>query len=127
MSDPYLDPTSGILRNKFGLREQKALDAKEADVVFVRSNLLQSNPIEGNYDCEHLKGIHRYLFQDVYDWAGQFRRVAHSIAFFAIEWGRQAACNIPFSRFARSQTPSYLSNPPAQVPGAPDSGPFFGR
>lgn len=75
MSDPYLDPTSGILRNKFGLREQKALDAKEADVVFVRSNLLQSNPIEGNYDCEHLKGIHRYLFQDVYDWAGQFRTI----------------------------------------------------
>jgi cell filamentation protein len=75
MSDPYLDPTSGILRNKFGLREQKALDAKEADVVFVRSNLLQSNPIEGNYDCEHLKGIHRYPFQDVYDWAGQFRTI----------------------------------------------------
>jgi fido (protein-threonine AMPylation protein) len=26
-------------------------------------------------DIEHLQGIHRYLFQDVYKWAGDFRTV----------------------------------------------------
>ena len=75
MSDPYLDPASGVLRNKFGLTEQNVLDEQEADAVVVRSTLLESNPIKGNYDCEHLKRIHQYLFRDVYDWAGQFRTI----------------------------------------------------
>jgi cell filamentation protein len=45
MSDPYLDPLSGILRNKFGLADQGLLNAAEADAVAARSVLLQLNPI----------------------------------------------------------------------------------
>ena len=30
---------------------------------------------EGQFDLAHLKAIHRHLFQDVYDWAGQVRTV----------------------------------------------------
>jgi fido (protein-threonine AMPylation protein) len=29
----------------------------------------------GTFDLHHLQAIHLYLFQDVYDWAGQFRTV----------------------------------------------------
>ena len=29
----------------------------------------------GNFDLKHLKAIHRHLFQDIYDWAGQIRTV----------------------------------------------------
>jgi len=75
MSDPYLDPQSGILRNRFGVTNQESLDRAEADVVALRSILLQNNPLKGNFDSEHLKQIHFYLFRDVYDWAGQFRLV----------------------------------------------------
>lgn len=73
--DPYIDPRSGILRNKFGLSSQESLDVAEANAVSVRSVLLQMNPLPGNFDSEHLKSIHRYLFQDVYDWAGEPRSV----------------------------------------------------
>ncbi len=73
MDDPYLELRSGILRNKLGITDQRLLDTKEADVVSVRSVLLQLNPLKGNFDCGHLKRIHEYLFQDVYEWAGQFR------------------------------------------------------
>ncbi len=76
MSDPYLDPQSGILRNKFGLSDQASLDRAEADAVAVRSILLQGNPLKGDFDSQHLKQIHEYLFQDVYEWAGQFRTIA---------------------------------------------------
>lgn len=76
MSDPYLDPQSGILRNKFGLNDQASLDCAEADAVAVRSILLQGNPLKGDFDSQHLKQIHEYLFQDVYEWAGQFRTIA---------------------------------------------------
>lgn len=75
MSDPYLYPNSGVLRNKFSSTDQKSLDRREADVVSVRSVLLQRNPVQGNFDAEHLKLIHEYLFRDVYDWAGRLRTV----------------------------------------------------
>jgi cell filamentation protein len=74
MSDPYLDPQSGILTNKFGLTDQESLDRAESNSVSVRSILLQLNPLKGNFDSEHLKAIHSHLFCDVYEWAGQFRR-----------------------------------------------------
>ena len=75
MSDPYLDPKSGILTNKFGLSDQESLDRAESNSVSVRSILLQLNPLKGNFDSEHLKAIHSYLFRDVYEWAGQFRTI----------------------------------------------------
>jgi cell filamentation protein len=75
MSDPYIDPQSGILRNKFGLTGQESLDRAEADAVSARSILLQLNPLKGNFDSDHLKRIHACLFQDVYAWAGQVRTI----------------------------------------------------
>jgi cell filamentation protein, protein adenylyltransferase len=36
---------------------------------------LQTAPLPGRFDLEHLKAIHRYIFQDVYGWAGQLRTV----------------------------------------------------
>ncbi|WP_199176319.1 Fic family protein [Actinomyces qiguomingii] len=27
------------------------------------------------YDADHVRAIHGYLFQDVYEWAGQYRSV----------------------------------------------------
>ena len=75
MSDSYLDPGSGILRNKFGISNQESLDRAESNSVSIRSILLQLNPLKGNFDSEHLKQIHWHLFRDVYDWAGQFRTV----------------------------------------------------
>ena len=36
---------------------------------------LIENPIEGVFDLRHLCLIHGYLFQDVYEWAGQLRTV----------------------------------------------------
>jgi fido (protein-threonine AMPylation protein) len=71
MSDPYVDPQSGILTNKFGLTDQESLDRAESDSVSVRSILLQLNPLKGNFDSEHRKTIHSYLFRDVYDFSQQ--------------------------------------------------------
>lgn len=53
MSDPYLDPHSGILRNKFGLSDQESLDRTEADAVSARSILLQLNPLKNSRRLAH--------------------------------------------------------------------------
>lgn len=74
-SDSYVYPDSEVLRNKADIRDQVALDAFEADATAVRMLELIDNPIQGVFDLKHLCAIHRYLFQDVYDWAGEIRTV----------------------------------------------------
>ncbi|HVH71327.1 MAG TPA: Fic family protein [Candidatus Dormibacteraeota bacterium] len=74
-SDPYVYSGTTILKNIPGIRSQKILDRFEADRVGQRSLELIENPLSGLFDVDHLQRIHRYLFQDVYDWAGHFRTV----------------------------------------------------
>lgn len=57
--DHYLDPDSGILKNKLGLRDETALETAEADYVAARSYELAQNPIPGNFDPAHLQAIHK--------------------------------------------------------------------
>ena len=33
------------------------------------------NPIAGNFDAEHYREIHHYLFGDIYDFVGEYRNV----------------------------------------------------
>src|SRR5690606_26464951 len=37
------------------------------------AKLYEGGGPSGNFDKEHLKAIHRYIFQDVYEWAGHTR------------------------------------------------------
>ena len=36
---------------------------------------MERNPISTSFDFEHYKQIHRYLFEDLYEWAGCIRTV----------------------------------------------------
>jgi cell filamentation protein len=73
--DDYVYPGTTVLRNKAGIQDQTALDAFEADATAVRMLELLEQPLEGRFDFAHLCAIHRHLFQDVYDWAGEIRTV----------------------------------------------------
>ncbi|HLY54493.1 MAG TPA: Fic family protein [Stellaceae bacterium] len=70
--DPYLYPGSSVLRNKLGITDAKQLDYAERELVVQRSR--QGIP-RGGFDLAHLRAIHRHLFQDVYEWAGELRTV----------------------------------------------------
>ncbi len=65
-------PSYGVLRNRFGIRDADELDSVERE--FVARRMLGRVP-SGKFDLAHLKAIHRHLFQDLYDWAGQIRTV----------------------------------------------------
>src|SRR5258708_10744302 len=84
-SDPYVYPGTTVLKNIPGIRNQEILDRFEADRVGQRSLELIERPLSGLFDIEHLQGIHRYLFQDVYEWAGDFRTgdIAKGNSYFA--------------------------------------------
>src|SRR5438067_1007062 len=74
-SDPYLYPGTAVLRNLRGLTEQAQLNRFEARATHRRIEELIATPISGKFDIAHLKAMHRQIFQDVYEWAGQFRTV----------------------------------------------------
>ena len=76
MRDPYLYPDIPILRNKLEIRQQKLLDEAEADYVVYRLKDLAMNPLPGKYDTEHLMRMHKFIFQDIFEWAGQPRIIA---------------------------------------------------
>ena len=74
-SDPYLYPGTNVLQNLRGLTDPELLECFEARRTHQRILELIDNPFAGRFDVAHLKAIHRYIFQDVYEWAGQFRTV----------------------------------------------------
>src|SRR5437870_12342295 len=74
-SDPYTHPGTNVLRNILDLRDPEQLAAFEANATAARLIELDAAPPVGRFDVAHLKAIHRYIFQDVYRWAGEFRTV----------------------------------------------------
>ncbi len=73
--DPYVDPESGILKNLAGIRDASSLEEYEGEMSIIRQFELSENPLPPSFDFNHLRAIHRHLFQDVYAWAGEPRTV----------------------------------------------------
>ncbi|EAH9208519.1 cell filamentation protein Fic [Campylobacter coli] len=59
--------------NKLGIKDEKEFEIVARNYTTIRSNKLINNPIKGNFDYQHLKNIHKYIFQDVFHWAGKDR------------------------------------------------------
>src|SRR5260370_41139265 len=73
--DPYCYPGTTVLRNRLDIRDQSELDAFEVEITTLRAE----EPLpDGDFDPAHYCRIHHHLFQDVYDWAGQYRTVRTS-------------------------------------------------
>ena len=77
----YCYPSAGddpdrfnVLRNKFNLRSHSALQAAEYRATDVRTlELIAGEGPRGSFGQAHLKALHGYIFQDVYEWAGRTR------------------------------------------------------
>ncbi|RAX55595.1 cell filamentation protein Fic, partial [Helicobacter monodelphidis] len=46
---------------------------REREISNKKTIELNANPIQGNFDYQHLKDIHKYIFQDIFTWAGKDR------------------------------------------------------
>jgi len=69
-------PGSDVLINKYNIRDKELLEKFEIQKAFAKLLGLDVNParISYTYDVEHLINIHKYLFGDIYEWAGTFRK-----------------------------------------------------
>lgn len=76
----YIDPenkysdSNGVLYNLANIKDEKILMTFESLKVAKRLEELQEKPIK-IIDSSALLEIHHYLFQDVYEWAGELRTV----------------------------------------------------
>ncbi len=75
MGDIYLYNDCSVLKNLLDIKDQKLLDEAEADYVTYRLKEIAIHPLPGGYNLGHLLQMHQYLFQDIYEWAGQPRRL----------------------------------------------------
>jgi len=75
----YTDPKTGILRNLADITDPDVLLFFESGAVAKRIQELYEKPIKIK-GADNLLSIHRHLFQDVYSWAGERRKVEISKA-----------------------------------------------
>jgi cell filamentation protein len=74
--DPCADPVTGTLRNKLGLSAAGESEAAEREITHAALIFLRESPVLPSFDLMHLCAVHRRIFGDVYEWAGQLRTVA---------------------------------------------------
>ena len=75
MNDPYVYPGTETLKNLFGERKEERLKEIEADYTGFRIRELMDSPVQGGYNLSHLCRLHQYIFQDIFDWAGNIRTI----------------------------------------------------
>jgi len=67
MSDKiYCYPNSDVLINKLNIHDTDKLLEVERKLTMLRLMDLLEKPISGKFDLEHLRNIHKYIFQDIY-------------------------------------------------------------
>lgn len=70
----YCYPDTDVLINKLNIREKDELKHAEEEFSAVKQFALLHEPIRGRFTKTHLLRIHRFLFEDVYPFAGHIRR-----------------------------------------------------
>lgn len=71
----YCYPNSNILINKLNIMDAEKLSVAEREITSLKLAYAKQNPIKGHFDLAHLQEIHRFLFEDIYAWAGELRHV----------------------------------------------------
>ncbi len=70
--DPYCYTGTFVLKNRFDISDASQLEALEVEMFAARGD----EPLpSGGFDPTHYRALHHHLFQDVYDWAGEYRTV----------------------------------------------------
>lgn len=73
MKDPYIYE-NGVLINNFSIKDYETLKKYEQDIVNIKFIKIEEQNF-GENNIETLKKIHKYLFEDLYPWAGEFRTI----------------------------------------------------
>ena len=113
MSDRiYCYPDSDVLMNKLNINDAEKLQEAERKLTMLRLIDLLDRPVVGKFDFKHLQTIHKYIFQDIYPWAGKVRSVdiAKSNMFCKVQFIETQADEI----FGKLKNDCYLEGLPKE-------------
>lgn len=68
-------PGTTVLINKFDIHDEEKLNEIESVISSARYAEWLNAPQATAFDFDHYKGIHPFLFSDLYEWAGEVRTV----------------------------------------------------
>lgn len=72
--DEYFIEGTNVLKNKLGITNKEELSKNEKIITLKKLAYLEMFPIEGKFDSDHLRKIHYFLFNDIYYFAGEYRK-----------------------------------------------------
>jgi cell filamentation protein len=72
--ESYCYPGTDVLKNKLGIRDSDALTIAEREITSLKLLKLYNMPIIEEFNFETFCKIHKNIFEDIYEWAGQIRR-----------------------------------------------------
>ena len=72
--DIYLQENSNVLKNKLGITDDKELDEAESGLARTHMSILYNSGFS-DFSAQGFCEIHKKLFGDVYEWAGQYRSI----------------------------------------------------
>ena len=78
----YCYPNTNTLVNKLNIKDPVVLSKYERGVVAIKLMALGKKGITGNFDLNHFISIHKFLFEDIYPFAGLFRNENIAKGFF---------------------------------------------
>jgi cell filamentation protein len=107
-ADPYQYPGSQVLRNLPGINDASALEVFEQRASALRLDEMLAAIADKSINLALWQTIHRILFQDVYDWAGNIRLVqlAKGDTVFAMPERIEVEVNRLFAALERENLPS---------------------
>ena len=70
----YCYRDTNVLKNKLNIKDNELLKAAEEEITSIKQMELLKNPIKGNFSKTHLMNIHKFIFDDIYPFAGKIRR-----------------------------------------------------
>ena len=83
----YCYKGTNVLTNLLNIRDNKTLQRAESRIVATKLFELRKNEMIGNFDVEHFIKIHKFLFEDIYPFAGKFRTENIAKGYFSFaEW-----------------------------------------
>ena len=83
----YCYPGSDVLINKLNIKDNQLLSEAERKIVLTKSYELRKNSKIGDFDLNHFLEIHKFLFEDIYPFAGKFRNENIAKGYFSFaEW-----------------------------------------
>ncbi len=73
-NDPYV-MENGVLINKLGLSDTQTLNLIELRITSLEVERLLSASVPATFNVQYLRDLHYQIFQKVYPWAGELRKV----------------------------------------------------